>query len=135
MKYNKIITKKRYDDHQAWLDDRSKGKRLILSEPVIDSLRDMDFSGMVLDEAVFYHVNLTGAKFIGCQLWNADFNTTNLTNTKFNGANLSYADFNNSIDYPKTEFNGADFSGAIICNTHGIYDYLTYEHKTLVIQQ
>ncbi len=134
MKYNKIITKKRYDDHQAWLDDRSKGKRLIISEPVRGNLRDMDFSGMVLDEAVFYHVNLTGAKFIGCQLWSVDFNTTNLDCTEFNGANLSYASFTNARGYPKTEFNSADFSGAIICNTLGLDDYLTNEHATLIVQ-
>ncbi len=132
MKYNKILTKKRYDDHQAWIDDISTGKRLILEKS--DNLIDMDFSGMTLDGAIFYHVNLTGAKFIGCQLWQTNFCSVNLTNTKFNGSNLSYADFYVWKDEPKNEFNGTDFSGAIICNTLGLNDYLTNEHATLIVQ-
>ncbi len=84
MEFNEVFTKKMYNDHQKWLQNRTKGKRLCLA-----------------------HLDLTGANLRG-----ACFSMADLLDTNFTGADLTDADLVGAYVW-KTNFTGAILKGAV----------------------
>ncbi len=128
MKFNKVFTKKMYNDHLAWLKDNTKGKQLDLTDAW---LKGMDLEDAMLMEAILERVNLTDAYLVGvdfdsANLRDADLTDADLSRATLNYADLTYANFTraklivaglrgakvNGMNKKGADLTGADFTGA-----------------------
>ena len=86
-------------------------------------LSETDFSGIIVEGAVFNNVDLnsssfadahlTDVKFLNCDMTSVDFNRANLVECAFNESILNGADYSYAtVDY--CNFSEADLAGAIL---------------------
>ncbi len=85
---------------------------------------NVSYSNCLLNDSIFFNLDLRSTEFISCQIYNSDFERANLSHSKcnssdfsgsrFNGTNLSFADFrdakNYNIDPTQNNINKAKFS-------------------------
>ncbi|MBR5913060.1 MAG: pentapeptide repeat-containing protein [Selenomonadaceae bacterium] len=107
MNFTKEELQKILDDHAAWLEDNSKGKRANLSR--LD-LRGVNLSCADLSNADLRGTDLRGADLRGANLSNADLRYADLSRADLVGANLSRADLSGA-DLHNTNLLCADMTG------------------------
>ncbi len=93
MKFNTSFTKKMYDNHQKWLKDNTKGKRLNLSYVNLrgTDLARLDLAFADLSYADLRDTNLDHTSLLQADLTGADLRGANLTMVKLTQAVLTNA--------------------------------------------
>ena len=102
------------------LTDVDAFNKKLAGNPV--DLSEIDFSGTIIEGAIFDNVDLTSSsfadshltevKFLGCDMTSVDFNRANLVECAFNESVLNGTDFSYAtVDY--CNFADADLAGAI----------------------
>jgi uncharacterized protein YjbI with pentapeptide repeats len=77
----------------------------------------VDFSGSILEKAIFMKSDFISVNFSSCQLSQSTFLDCSGPSTLFEGAILSKAAFVQSVDFTRSSFRNADLTGA---NLRGI---------------
>ena len=98
------------EEHEAWLEDSSKGKRAHLSCAI---LYDADLRGAYLNGANLRNVNLRGADLADANLRDVNLSGACLTNANLADANLRRADLADA-NLRGAELRGADLRDAYL---------------------